>query len=78
MWDTLWNPPADVRKSEFHRASFLLLSPSLSTCDADHNGIGDGGMAAQSKRKILEQQAIPTTHSNKQEEELQLGGQVFV
>ena len=52
IWHTLWNPPADVRKSEFHRVSFLILSPSLSTCDADHDSSGDGGMAAQSKRKI--------------------------
>ena len=67
----LRNPPEDLPKEESHRAGIVILNTVLFICDTDHDASGDGDMAdscraAQSKRKILGQQAIPTTHSNKQ------------
>jgi len=65
------NSLEDLPKDEFLRAGILILNTSLFICDADHDASGEGDMAdssrvAQSKRKIVGQQAIPTTHSNKQ------------
>ena len=63
---TLGNPPEDLHTEEFHRAGIIILNTSFSICDASDDGdMADSGRVAQSKRKILGQQAIPTTHNNK-------------
>jgi len=63
---TLGNPPEDLHNEEFHKAGIIILNTSLSICDASDDGdMADSGRVAQSKRKTLGQQAIPTTHNNK-------------